>query len=179
MGGLGRLVSIETTSKGFAFGVLEGPERLIDWGSRRVKGDVSTFLSKLGRVVDRYRPDGIVLEEPAGSRKGLRARSWLAWAEQLAVDRGLKAYPIERQILVSTVKIYGSTKHELACAIAEAFPELELHLPDRRKPWESEPRALAMFVAVARAGIAFDIAQEKATVPSGRMGSPAEVDKSS
>lgn len=179
MGGLGRLVSIETTSKGFAFGVLEGPERLIDWGSRRVKGDVSIFLAKLGRVIERYRPDGIVLEEPAGSRKGLRARTWLAWAEQSAVDRGLTAYPIERQILVAASKSYGSTKHELACAIAETFPELELHLPNRRKPWESEPRALAMFVAVARAGVAFDKAQENSGVRIGRMGPPADVDKSS
>ncbi len=35
-----RVVSIELAATGFAFAVLEGPERLIDWGGREVQGDV-------------------------------------------------------------------------------------------------------------------------------------------
>src|SRR5690606_21024759 len=84
-----RVLSVEVTGKGFSFAVLESTERLIDWGGREVRGDVSVFLEKLGRLIDRYRPDVIVLEEPAGSRKGARARERIVWAEQYAADEGL------------------------------------------------------------------------------------------
>ena len=93
---LTRILAIELTSKGFAFAVLEGPDRLSDWGGRQVDGDVSIFLVRLGHLFDRYQPNLLVLEEPAGSRRGHRGREWLAWAEELASERelGFEARPI-------------------------------------------------------------------------------------
>jgi hypothetical protein len=145
-----RVLSVEVTSKGFAFAVLEGPERLVDWGGRDVHGDVSVFLKRLGGVVERYRPDTFVLEEPAGSRKGPRARDKLAWAEQYAVDCGLKTRAVGRRELAAYAPGAGCHKHDLAIAVARQFSELASNVPGPRKPWESETRAIAVFVAVAR-----------------------------
>lgn len=145
-----RALSVEVTAKGFAFGVLEGAERLVEWGGREVQGDVSVFINRLGKVIERYRPDVLVLEDPAGSRKASRSRERLAWAEELAHKRGICCRPIPREAFVRVTRNYGPTKHDLAIGIARLFPELEPHLPRPRKPWESESRAVAVFVAVAR-----------------------------
>ena len=140
--GVLRVLSIEVTHRGFAFVVLEGSERLIDWGARDIEGDTSDFLSALGGVIDRYRPDVLVLEEPAHSRKRQEARSWLAWSEQLAFDRGLRSVPLPP---------LARSKDEVAEEMARLFPELEPHLPKPRKRWNGEARGIAKFVALERA----------------------------
>lgn len=118
-----RALAIDPGSKGFAFVVLEGSERLIDWGGVTVAGsDVSRFLERLGRLVDRYRPDILILEEPAGSRRGKRAREWLVWAEDLASERDLEAVAVTRPQVAECMGL--STRHEQAAALTKLFPEL-------------------------------------------------------
>lgn len=141
MGGAVRVLALEIAYRGFSFAVLEGSERLIDWGVKAFVGDTSVFLAKLSQVIDRYRPDVLVLEEPAGSRKGSRAKEHMAWAEQLAVERVLRVVAIPRCAV---------TKDDRATETARLFPELAPKLPPRRKRWESESRGIAQFVAVDR-----------------------------
>ena len=150
-----RIVAIELMSPGFAFAVLEGPERLIDWGGREVQGDVSVFLDKLGQLLDRYRPDALVLEEPAGSRRGNRGREWLAWAEELASDRRLSIHAVGPEEFRWRVPLIRKNRHAVATAVARQFPQLRPALPSQRKPWEAEPARIAVFVAIARAFAAF------------------------
>ena len=145
-----RAIAIEITGRGFAFAVLEGPERLVDWGGREVKGDVSLFLAKLERLIERYRPDLLVLEEPAGSRRGGRAKEWLAWAEELAAKREVRSVAVSRDQLGARYAALGASKHEIATGIALQFPELAPYLPKPRRPWQSEPASLGVFIAVAR-----------------------------
>ncbi len=150
-----RIVSIELTAPGFAFAILEGPERLIDWGGREVHGDVSVFLDKFRRLLERYRPDALVLEEPAGSRRGERGREWLAWAEDLASKRGLGLHTIASEEFRWRVPLMRKNRHAVAAAIAGQFPQLRPALPDKRRPWQAEPARIAVFVAIARALAAF------------------------
>jgi hypothetical protein len=154
-GGL-RALSVEVTSKGFSFAVLEGTERLVDWGGHEVRGEIPAFLAKLGKVIDRYRPDVVVLEEPAGSRRGEKVRERLVWVEQYACDIGLSCRSVGRGVLLSYAPGAERRKHELAVTVARQFPELAGRLPRPRKPWQSEARAMATFVAVARACVALN-----------------------
>ena len=145
-----RLLSIEVTPKGFAFAILER-EQLVDWGGREVSGDVSVFLHKLDALVRQYRPDVIVLEEPADSRRSRRSIEWLAWAEELAQKREIEARTLTWESLQHVFAIVGTTRYEIACAIAEQFPELAPDLPPQRQPWQHESPRLGVFIAVARA----------------------------
>lgn len=149
-GGL-RALSIELTARGFGFAILEGSERLVDWGNPRLRGDTSVLLKRIARLVERYRVDVLVLEEPASSRRGRRGREWLVWAEQYAVDHGLKAIPMEADELLQHFAPATTSKHAIAVATAMLFPELTAKLPKAPKPWEGEPLVLGVFIAVARA----------------------------
>ncbi len=136
-----RVLSVEVTYRGVSFAVLEGPERLIDRGSRLVSGDVSAYLAKLKVLLDHYRPDLVALEDPACSRKRTEVCARLAWTEQFVRDRGLEALALFRS---------RTEKYDQALAVTRLFPELSRKLPARPRLWESEPRAFATFVAVYR-----------------------------
>ena len=148
MGRVERVVAVELTRKGFAFGVLEGEERLIDWGTRESGRDVARLLPALRSVTERYRPDRLVLEEPAGSPKKRGGRTLLAWIEQWACDSELPVVAIENEALH---RYAGSDRrYEVACRAARQFEVLQPYLPDKRRRWESERPMLGAFIAVAR-----------------------------
>lgn len=151
MGGrVTRLVGIEATSKGFCFVVLEDAERLIDWGGREVRGTTGAFIDKLGGLVDRYRPDGLVIEDPAGSRKSRRVCEWLVWAEEYASEREIESIAISRDEFRTYRSGFGARKHDLAAGLARFFPELEHLVPPPRRSWESERWRMGVFIALGR-----------------------------
>jgi hypothetical protein len=43
----------------------------------------------------------------------------------------------------------GKSKYDRARVLASVFPELDWKLPPKRKPWQSEPRAMMIFDAAA------------------------------
>ncbi len=158
-----RVLAIELTPRGFAFAILEGSERLVDWGGRRVSGDTSIFLTKLEALVGRYRPDALVVEEPAGSGRDRRGREWLAWAEEYAADHSLRRYAVTRLTLQSHFTASGQTKHAIAQAVARLFPEIAGRLPAPRRPWQSEPPGLGIFIATARGWVVLRELEQRAT----------------
>lgn len=162
MRGITRYIGIEATSKGFCFAVIEDTERLIDWGGREVKGDTSIFIDKLSGLIDRYRPDVLVIEDPAGSRKGKTVQGWLAWAEEYAHERKIKPVAVSQDEFLAYTARYGSTKHETAARLARLFPELADLVPPPRKTWESEKRRMGIFVALERALLVAQRRQDRA-----------------
>lgn len=150
MAGVVRAFALDPTTRGLAFAVLEGPERLIDWGHTGVPGkDVSHFLAHLEQIAVRYRPDLLVLEEPSGSFRRERVREWLAWAEEWAAEKGLAVAAVSRQAVKDHFSGSGTTKHEIATAISRLFPELKPQLPRKRKIFDAEDRRMAIFSAVS------------------------------
>ena len=164
-GGITRYVGVEATSKGFCFAVIEDTERLLDWGGREVKGSTGIFINKLGGVIDRYRVDVLVLEDPAGSRKGKTVKGWLSWAEEYAHKRKIKPVAVSKEAFQAFTSSYGSTKGETARRLARLFPELEGLVPPPRKTWESERRRMGIFVALERALLVAHGRQDK---PAGK-----------
>ncbi len=145
-----RVLVLEFVSTVCAFAVLEGPERLVEWGSRGITRDVSRFLPTLAREVLRYRPDVIVVEDAAHTRKGARVQEHLVWVEQWASDNGHPWRSVGRAALRSWNAHLGPNKDTRANALAKLFPELRTLVPRPRKIWQAEAKRLSIFVAIER-----------------------------
>ena len=146
-----RVLALELTSTTAGFVVLEGPERLVIWGSKGIDDDVSRFLPKLSREVLRYRPDVIVGEDPALSRKGSRVREHLVWCEQWSADHETPFISVSAGELRSWSEHLGPTKERRAIALARLFPEIRPLVPPPRKLWQAEAKRVNVFVALSRA----------------------------
>src|SRR5260370_24836968 len=88
-----RVLAIDPSTRGFGFAVLEGPNRLIDWGVKETKKNKSARTLKLiENLIDRYQPSVIVVEDYAGkgSRRCRRIEKLINDIAQLASKRHIK-----------------------------------------------------------------------------------------
>src|SRR5689334_3748594 len=147
-----RVLAVDPFSRGVGFAVLEGPERLIDWGLRTTeRADNHSAARVIERLIDRFRPDVLALEdwEGAGSRRCARVQKLL---DRIAATEGKRV--IVRLISRRQIRAIGpmpqtSTKRGRACLLAERFRELQPFLPPIRKPWMPEDDRMAIFDAVS------------------------------
>lgn len=150
-----RVLAIDPTTKGFGFALLEGPDLLVDWGTREARGDKHAGCLKLtAELMDRYGPDVIVTEDPnrSDARRCGRVRELIRAISESARERGCKVRAFARSQIHTTVASVGArTKQEIAVAIADRFPELAPRLPPVRKPWMSEDARMSIFDAMALA----------------------------
>ncbi|REJ79716.1 MAG: hypothetical protein DWQ36_16670 [Acidobacteria bacterium] len=72
----------------------------------------------------------------------------MAWIEQWASDFDLPVSVVERDQMERYFGVSG--RYEIARRVAALFEELRLHLPDKRRRWESERPMLGAFVAIGR-----------------------------
>lgn len=148
-----RVLAIYPKSGGFGFAVLEGTDRLIDWGVVQVKENKNErCLERIRQLAKLYEPNLVVTEDPQkGSRRGTRVKELLVAVRQLVKGlcrwKGLSRKQVHHTFRGSS-KI---TKFIIARGIAERFPELASRLPPKRKPWMSEDPRMAMFDATALA----------------------------
>ena len=77
MKGAERLVfAIDPSTRGFGFAVLEGPDRLINWGVKETRTDKKKRSSEsVAHLIEAYQPGALVVEECA--TKGSRGRNWV------------------------------------------------------------------------------------------------------
>jgi hypothetical protein len=146
-----RVLAIDPTSKGFAFALLEGSDRLIDWGVKHAKGD-EQCLQRVAELAARYQPDMLVVErtDANGCRRRQRARQLIEDLLALAINRGLRTRRISRRTMLRSFTRSGfTTKRQVAVALSLRFPELDPCLPPERKPWMSEDERISIFDAVA------------------------------
>jgi hypothetical protein len=151
-----RILAIAPSARGFGYAVLEGQESFVDWGVKRVSGDKhSISLAKVEELVCHYQPNIIVLPDCSGKNLQRIARiqaltvGIISLAERHRITFASFSRNQVKQILLpgSTV-----TKHALAQALAERFPEeLGAVLPPKRRAWMSEDSRMDIFDAVALA----------------------------
>jgi RNase H-fold protein (predicted Holliday junction resolvase) len=56
-----RVLAIDPSTRGFGFAVLEGPDRLIDWGVKETKMDKNRRALKLiAQLIEQYEPSTVV-----------------------------------------------------------------------------------------------------------------------
>lgn len=147
-----RVLAIDPSTRGFGFAVLEGADRLVDWGTRSAREDKNRqCLKKIGELIDCYQPDVLVVENcAAGSRRCERVRRLMDAICVLAGRRKVGTRRFSRQkVQAAFADSSAVTKHEIAAAIAKRFPELAPHLPPYRKAWMSEDQRMGVFGAVA------------------------------
>jgi Holliday junction resolvasome RuvABC endonuclease subunit len=148
-----RVLAIDPATRGFGFAVLEGPDRLIDWGVKETKTDKSRRSQRLiADLIDQYEPAMLVLEDYAGkgSRRCARVQHLIDAISELASQKNVRVKRISQGDVKRRFRELGAvTKYEIAVAIAKRFPELSPRLPRFRKPWMSEDYRMSIFDAVA------------------------------
>ncbi len=151
-----RILAIDPSPRGFGFAVLEGPETLVDWGVKPVKGDKNTeSLTKVEKLIAHYQPGVLVLQDTLAkhSRRSARIRTLSKRIITMAATRKIRValFSREKVMQVFFADDHG-TKHALAEILAQRFPEeLGSRLPPKRKLWMSEDSRMDIFDAVALA----------------------------
>jgi Holliday junction resolvasome RuvABC endonuclease subunit len=148
-----RALAVDPSTRGFGFAILEGPNRLIDWGVKETKVDKNRRTVKLvGDLIEQYQPNIIVVEDYAGkgSHRCRRIQGLIGDISKLASKRKIRVKSFSKAKVKQAFSESGaSNKQEIAVAIAGRFPELAPRLPRFRKPWMSEDYRMSIFDAAA------------------------------
>ena len=145
-----RVLAVDPSPRGFGFAVLEGPARLIDWGVAELYSkDDKELLVRIEAMVDRYRPTVIVLEDTVNTKRRGRGIRRIRAIAHYVRSRRIRVVAVSRSHVQAAFKAAGTTKHNIAVAIVEMFPELEARLPKTRTLWTSEDERMNIFDAVA------------------------------
>lgn len=148
-----RILAIDPTTKGFGFAVLEGPDKLVEWGTKEVNGSKNgACINEIEEIIRLYQPTVIVVEncDSKHSRRSERVRELIANIGKTASAWGLR---VCRVSMLAVKKLFSAwsaaNKYEIAKVIAQLFVELALRLPPKRAPWMSEDERYAIFDAIA------------------------------
>lgn len=151
-----RIMGIAPSSRGFGFALLEGEEKLVDWGVKSITGDKNTgSIAKVEELIAYYQPGVIVLEDHSGkqSRRSARIQALSQSIEVVAGSRNVAVASFSREQVKHVFFADGQgTKQAVAEMLAARFPqELVSRLPPKRRPWMSEDYRMDIFDAVALA----------------------------
>ena len=148
------IFALHANARGFGYVVFEAPFAPHDWGTVGAKGDKdSVCLRKLEKLLDRFMPETLVLEEAksVANRSDRIARLYkaiIALCQGRSID--VAVYRLG-DIKASFASIGAQSRQEIAEAVARQIPALDHRVPKARKPWQSESRRMPMFCAAALA----------------------------
>lgn len=140
------------TTHGFAFVLFEGARAPFDWGVRELRGTRKNArtLSALKRLIDRYHPETVVIENTSRlhSRRVERIKRLHRMIRHLAETEQIDVYRYTRTDVRACFAPVGAVrKHEIAEAIATVIPAFAHRLPPKRKLWMSEDPRQGLFDA--------------------------------
>ena len=150
-----RIVALDLRPRRFGFAVLEGPDRLLDWGIRTYPTqavNISVVRKRIVPLLRMFSPSAVILPQQLSSLKKCPAqKACLQMVRREALRRSIQTDFVGKQEMKQTFKQFGEsmTKHEIASQIALRFPELTWKLPAARKPWQTEPHNQTIFDAIA------------------------------
>ncbi len=129
-----------------------------DWGTREIKRDATGAASGQAarELLERYRPDVLVLENPTdhrGASRTLRvARIHKAVSRFAREATGTEVVSISRKDVRAAFAQFGAlTKHDIAKVIAKNLDAFATRMPKERRAWRPEDRRMGMFDAASRA----------------------------
>ena len=149
-----RILALDPVPRGFGFVVVErDPLRLVEWSvvSCR-KRDNPHCLFVLGRLIERYDPSVLVVEDPRGV-PSLRREVLGAFLDDVtdfvrATPVSMRAYS-RREIREAFAPTGAVTKQEIAELLARRFPELASRVPPPRQIWQTEDTRMSIFDALS------------------------------
>src|SRR5665213_604961 len=148
------VLAVYPFSRGFAFVFFEGPNSPFDWGVREIKEKHknSKALEEIKKLIDRYRPEVLVIEDTAGkgSRRTTRIRKLYRMLVHFARAEYIDLHRCSRiEVNACFATVGARTKYEIAKAIATQIPAFAHRLPRFRKVWMSEDPRQSLFDAAA------------------------------
>ncbi len=150
-----RILAIDPYTKGFGFAVLEGPERLIDWGIKEPARDKTVrCLEQVSELIQQYEPNVVVVEEywVKKSKRSKWSHEFIDNVIELAFMKKVESHSFSRVQVKQAFAPFGAhTKYAVASVLVEYFPELAPRLPPVRKPWMSEDCRMSIFDAISLA----------------------------
>lgn len=149
------VLSLQSSSRGLAYILFEGPLSPIDWQVKDIQGPrkLSRMFEVAIDLIARYEPDVLVIEDKLASKRyQVRTRKrFQRMITSYAAGRALDVYAYSRADIRACFADAGAvTKHEIAQVIAGRVHALS-HVPRPKKPWESESRRMTLFDAAALA----------------------------
>lgn len=153
------VLSVYPSSRGYAYVLFESALIPYDWGVKdiRKKNKNEAALEGIRILIERYRPDSIVIEDYSekGSRRSTRIRRLYRMVANIAMKEQIEVIRISRDSIFKCFESVGAkTKYDIAQAVAQQIPALAHRLPRVRKIWMSEDPKQSLFDAAAL-GIAF------------------------
>lgn len=150
----GLVLAVHPTSRGFGWVLFESPLSAVDWGIASAKqGRNARLLARFSRLLDRYEPAVVVLEEfESPSARAERIRMLCRSMVHLASCKGADT-PVYRRNVVRTVfaSVGAVSRYDIAQIIAQHIDAFSHRMPKKRKPWDSEDPRQSLFDAAALA----------------------------
>jgi len=152
----GRILAIAIRSQRLGYAVLDGSNKLLDWGMvfyRRNGGkQVATTAKRISSLLELYAPSAIVIEQSELQQvrnvAGLRLLSKLLRRE--AARQSVKYHATKQLDVRKAFRSFDAkSKDDVAATLAHMFPEVAYKLPQRRRVWESEHSIMPMFDAIS------------------------------
>lgn len=148
------ILAVYPFSRGFGFVLFEGPGSPFDWGVREIKEkhrNVKT-LDEIKKLIDRYRPEALVIEDISErpSHRSARIRKLYRMVSHLAAAEFVELYRFPKSAVQGYFASVGAvTKYEIAQAISTQIPAFAHRMPRVRKPWMSADPRQSLFDAAA------------------------------
>jgi hypothetical protein len=150
----GLVLAVHPTSRGFGWVLFEGPLAPVDWGmSAAKKGRDGRLLNRFARLLDRYEPAVLVLEEFEGRvQRAAHIQQLCRFIIHLASSRGMDTPVFSRAAVQGCFATLGaSNRFEIAQVIAEHIDAFSHRMPKPRSGGDGEDRRQALFDAAALA----------------------------
>ena len=147
------VVGLYPTGRGFGWTLFEGPNILLDWGLTFIRKDRKAATLRLCKIIlERHRPEVLVLErfDPRTGRRSSRVADIGYAVGDLAHEMGVEVRCLTRKEVRKGLGLPSTaTRDETAARVAEHIAAIRHRLPDKRRPWDSEDRRMALFNAAA------------------------------
>jgi hypothetical protein len=141
-----RILALSLDWQGFGFAAFDGPDDLIDFGTRNFRHEVKIpFEAKVLLLLDANQPDALVVVEP----KSALRKKIMAKITKVAKGEKLPVMIVSGNDIRETFAPRNRSKYQMAQTIAERYPELHFRLPSPRKAYDSEKFGITIFEAAA------------------------------
>jgi hypothetical protein len=154
-------LALDVRRQRLGFVVFDGPSRLQGWGTRRYAETRQPLRARvamrINALLDFYTPSAVVIRKPHfhSLETSQHVKDVIRAIRIEAKRRSADVHVVSAKTVKRFFTQSGLTsKHEIACTLAERFEEIAWKLPKERKKWQSERFNMSIFDAVA-AGVAF------------------------
>jgi hypothetical protein len=114
------------------------------------------MVVKVSAVLRRYRPLFVACEDMKATPAKRRGRLFADAVAKACEREGVLLLPVSRAEVRLLAPTTPATRHRVAVAMAEAFPELRSRLPPKRQSWRGEAPRIGVFLALAAAVATWD-----------------------